>query len=221
MPYLSPQGRIEVTTAPAAEPISTADAKAWLRIPAAASEDDTLIDALVTAARVWVEEYTQRKLITQTVTQHLDALPGYNSEAEMPSEGRISDYLAGASRWIELIANPVQSITSFTTYTDDDTATVWASSNYRLSSAGDRARLVPVGSASWPTYTRTSDGVVIVYVAGYGNAGSDIPDAILQAMKLMLAHWYENREAVVTGVAAQDVPLTVKALLAPYRYVSI
>ena len=67
--------RIQVTTAPAVEPVSTADAKTHLRIPASATSEDSYIDALVTAARLYVEEYTERKLITQTVTEYRDALP--------------------------------------------------------------------------------------------------------------------------------------------------
>jgi hypothetical protein len=43
-----------------------------------------------------------------------------------------------------------------------------------------------------------------------------IPDRYLHAMKLLLGHWYENREAVVSGVARQtpeQYPLGYEALI--------
>ncbi|MCG7626049.1 head-tail connector protein [Epibacterium sp. Ofav1-8] len=42
------------------------------------------------------------------------------------------------------------------------------------------------------------------------------PPSVLQAIRLLVAHWYSNREAVAPGVMA-EVPYGVKAMLAPYR----
>ena len=42
------------------------------------------------------------------------------------------------------------------------------------------------------------------------------PSSVLQAIRLLVAHWYVNREAVAPGVMA-EVPYGVKAMLAPYR----
>jgi uncharacterized phiE125 gp8 family phage protein len=57
---------IEVTTQPAVEPLTTAEAKAHLRVDL--THEDNLIDAAVIAARTYVENFTRLKLITQTVT---------------------------------------------------------------------------------------------------------------------------------------------------------
>lgn len=38
------------------------------------------------------------------------------------------------------------------------------------------------------------------------------------AVKMLVAHWYVNREAVVTGLIATDVPMTVGALVAALRW---
>jgi uncharacterized phiE125 gp8 family phage protein len=221
MSYGNRFGRLSIVTAPAAEPISTATAKEWLRIESGVTADDTLIDALVVAARQHVEEYCQIRLITQTVRQTLDRWPGYRANAIMPNDGRISDWKNGEVDYVELIARPVQSITSVTLYDDAGNSDTWASSNYRLSAPGDRSRLVPTDNAAWPSAERRSDAIEIVYVAGFGNAGSDVPDAILKAMKLLVAHWYENREAVVIGTITAELPFAVKALLQPYRFITI
>ena len=63
-----------IATAPAAEPISTADAKLHLRVDI--TDDNDLIDALVKVAREHVEIITRRALITQTWDYYLDDFPG-------------------------------------------------------------------------------------------------------------------------------------------------
>lgn len=49
------------------------------------------------------------------------------------------------------------------------------------------------------------------------------PDALLYgedvetAMLMLIAHWYANREAVVTGISAVTLDYAVEAFLQPYR----
>ena len=49
----------------------------------------------------------------------------------------------------------------------------------------------------------------------YGTA-DDVPEAIKAAMKLMIGHWYLNRESVQVGNIVTAFPLAVEALLGPY-----
>jgi uncharacterized phiE125 gp8 family phage protein len=46
-----------------------------------------------------------------------------------------------------------------------------------------------------------------------------VPSSIVAAMKLLIGHWYENREAVSVSIGAnvQTVPLSVDALLFPFK----
>jgi hypothetical protein len=39
----------------------------------------------------------------------------------------------------------------------------------------------------------------------------------VQAMLLMIGHWYANREAIIVGTISSELFLTVEALLFPYR----
>lgn len=50
--------------------------------------------------------------------------------------------------------------------------------------------------------------------------GVDEPQAIKVAINLMVAHWYLNTEAVVSGTMTQ-LPLGVRELLAPHRVVMV
>lgn len=45
-----------------------------------------------------------------------------------------------------------------------------------------------------------------------------LDDDITTAMLLLIAHWYENREAVVVGDTASSLPMAVDALITPYRH---
>ena len=52
------------------------------------------------------------------------------------------------------------------------------------------------------------------FVAGYGDEELDMPETTVQAIRLLVGHWYENREAVSsTGAIPKEVPFGVMSLL--------
>lgn len=54
--------------------------------------------------------------------------------------------------------------------------------------------------------------VRITYTAGYGGA-ADVPQTIKQALLLLVAYWYENREAAVGGTDVKTLPYAYQALI--------
>jgi uncharacterized phiE125 gp8 family phage protein len=78
----------------------------------------------------------------------------------------------------------------------------------------DKAASV-LGFAPWslPQPGRAVGGIEIDVETGYG-AAADVPEPLRQAIRLLLAHWYENR--AVAG-APTALPANVAALLAPFR----
>lgn len=56
---------LSVLASPAAEPVSLAEAKEFLRLDH--DLDDNLITGLIASARVWAEEYTRRAIVQQTI----------------------------------------------------------------------------------------------------------------------------------------------------------
>ena len=65
-------------------------------------------------------------------------------------------------------------------------------------------------------------GIALDVTVGYGDTALDVPEPLRQAMRLLIAHWYENRGLVVTGaMSLAALPATVAALIAPYRMVSL
>ena len=56
----------------------------------------------------------------------------------------------------------------------------------------------------------------VEYSAGYGDAAADVPQALRQAILLLVGHWYAQREAAATANMA-EVPYAVRALCDGYR----
>jgi hypothetical protein len=81
---------------------------------------------------------------------------------------------------------------------------------YQISYA-EPPRLQPVYGQAWPVAAWVLDAIQITYTAGYQDMtqspaiGTAIPEPILLAMRLMIGHWYENRESQEMPPAAYDL----------------
>jgi uncharacterized phiE125 gp8 family phage protein len=184
-----------LTSGPAIEPVTLAEAKAHLRVDGTA--EDTLVGSLIITSRLHVEAALGLALITQGWSAFIDDWP--------------------PGREVRLPMRPVQSITGVRLYAADESLQTVAADTYLLDGAGTPARLVRRGNAAWPRPTRAANGIEIAFVAGYGSAAADVPAPIRQAIQLLIAHWHEHREPVDIGAASVPVPPMVSDLLQPYR----
>lgn len=184
-------------TGPVLEPVTKAEAKAHLRVDV--DDDDALIEALIKAGREFIEQRTRRALMSQTWDLWLDEWPD-DDEIRLPMA-------------------PLQSVSYVHTVDSDGATATWASSNYLVDTVRQPGRLVRKSAASWPsTSLQEVNGVNVRFVAGYGSAGTTVPQPLRQAVLLAVGHWYENREAIATtGAMPKELPLAVEALTWPYR----
>jgi uncharacterized phiE125 gp8 family phage protein len=187
--------RSVVITPPVVEPIDRDDiAKLDLKLDESDIEDD-LLDIWIQAAREGIEEKTGRSLITQGRRIKLDYFPVCNS--------------------IELTHGPVQADSIVVKYFDEnDAEQTLASSEYWVDTDSIIARIVIKNY--WPAIKCRPNAVSIDYDAGYGDAATDVPKALVSACLMRLAHLYENRQSVVIGSIATDVPLGEDDLIGPY-----
>ena len=68
-----------------------------------------------------------------------------------------------------------------------------------------------------PPVMRAMNGLEIDFRAGFGEAGTDVPDILRRAMLVLVAHWYEFRAGF--GPADQPVsyPPQYERMISPYR----
>ena len=191
---------------PTAEPVSLADAKAWLRVET--PDDDTLVGSLIAAARAAIEAYTGRVLVSQTWRLRLDAWP----EGTLPR----SFGTQRGSRDVIIPLVPAIGIVAVRVFDAAGVSQVLASGAYTLRGAPDGPWL-DVDAA--PAPGRSRDGIEIDVVCGYGTP-ADVPPPLRQAILTLVARLYENR-----GDSA-DPPATLlrgtaHSLAAPYRRVRL
>lgn len=190
---------LRIVVPPGAEPLTTSEAKAHLRVTA--STDDVYIDALVVAARQMAEQKLGRALISQTWDLVLDG---------WPDEVRIFGVLERSTVIIPM--GGVTSVTSVKWHNGTALQTLSASA-YQVALAGGYCRIVPAEGYSWPILADRLEAVEIRFVAGYADAGS-VPKAIKQWMLLQIGHLYEHRE-IATDLPTHALP-HVDGLLDPY-----
>jgi len=100
-------------------------------------------------------------------------------------------------------------------YDTSDTEAFIDAGHYFVDMKSEPGRIVLNYSKSWPTTVlRPANGVCVTFQPGYGDAATDVPKSVRQAMLLLIGHLYENREAVLTtGMNPIVVPMAVESLL--------
>ena len=167
---------LQLITAPAVEPVSLAEAKVFLRVDSDLTEDDALINMMITAARQHGETLTQRSFITQSWRLTLDGEPCGPVHLERGPVTAITSIqyldMAGA---LQTISNPA--------------APEWA-----VVLSDDSARLAAGFGYTWPNVLPQIGAVRINYTAGYGPAATDVPQVIRNWMQVRISTAYNNRE---------------------------
>lgn len=174
---------LSVVTGPSSEPVSLDEAKAQCSID---SEDfDGQLTLLIQAAREMVEADTEVRLMPQTLALRLDQFP----------------------KEIVIPAAPVSAVSSITYIDEAGSSQTLSSSIYRTDIHSQPARIALGSSQSWPTTDTRPNAVTVTVVAGYANAAA-VPAVAKQAILLLVADWWKNRETMPmpSGSGAADVP---------------
>lgn len=192
---------LQLVTPPAAEPVTLAQAKAYLR--AGYDAEDELILQLVRAARERVEAETGRALIARTYREVLDdwAVPG-----RFAPPGQL-----------RLPMPPLISVGEIVFLDEADAETEWPADQYFVDTDADPGRIAVRGRSTFPRPPRAVAGISITFDAGYGADPEDVPSALRDAVLRLTAEGYARREAI----GSSPLPLSVQALLAPWRRVRI
>jgi len=183
-------------TPPVNEPLTLAEAKAFLRVEH--GDDDAVIIALIAAARVHVEAMTRRALLAQTWRFVLDA---------WPRDGRFAPRIG-----------PLRELVAVRLVDADGEARAIDGESFFVD-VGANVIAAPCFALPAPrSHGRARAGIELDVRCGYGADADDVPADLRQAVRLLLAHWYDHRVATADGAL---VPASVSALIAPYRMLAL
>jgi len=183
--------------------LTLADLKTHLRVDH--TDDDDYITALLSAAVAMIDGrdgWLGRALLSQTWDLKLRAFP---------------------YRRIEIPLAPLLEVVSVTYYDEDDTSNVLATTVYDVYGVGGVGGIELKQYQDWPASVRDkAEAIVIRFRAGFVDTdespdSGSVPEAIVQAIKLIVGSFYENREDLVVGTIAGKLPRAAEALLLPYR----
>jgi uncharacterized phiE125 gp8 family phage protein len=159
------------------EPVTRTEVKLWLRLDEHDVSEDPLIDSLIRRARERFEAVTNRSVPIQTFDYVID--------------GSLGDCA------VALPKAPLVSVVSIKGYqstdSDDSGGTAMSTSGYYVDTASEFGRVMPLSAFTYPTATRTINGTVIRFTAGYSSGSSGVPDSVKTEIKGLVARLYEHR----------------------------
>lgn len=182
---------LKVTDA-ATEPVTVEEMRAHLRLTG--PEEDAAIAGFIKAARSHVEQVTRRALIAQSWRLYLDAWP----------QGRV----------IRFPVAPVLSVQDVTVFDGNGVPDTLSPDVWQLDRSSVPERLkIKLGAGVPASQMMAAE---VDFTAGYGNGPEDVPEEFRQAIRLLAAHWFENREAG-TELAEATLPFGLDRLLSTVR----
>jgi uncharacterized phiE125 gp8 family phage protein len=188
--------RINRTVNPASEPVTLAEAKLHLRQDTAA--DDALITSLITEAREWAEDFTNRAFITQTWEMVTDVMPP----------------------WQVLLARPpLVSVTEVRYIDSNGVSQIMPSADYQVEN-GSQPFIAPAWGKMWPAVRPGAAAWRVIYQAGYGAAAANVPEGIKLGIKQRIAQSYEARGDAAVGLGAVNAVMgaTPEGTLQRFKY---
>lgn len=183
-------------TGPAANPVSVSEVKAWARIDG--TDSDTLLTSMLAAA-----------------VEHVDGYTGILGRCLINQTWRVS--FRTWKPYFYLPFPDVSSVSSVKYFDVDNVEQTVSSSLYQLVETDNASFVRFTDDFPDPAlYDDRLDAIRIDFVAGYGAASSNVPEAIKAAIMMIAAQWYQNPEAALPQTF-QELPNGAQALLAPYR----
>lgn len=180
-------------TAPQATAVALPDVFDYLRL--SHSDDIEQVEAYLAAATDMAEGYTGRAFINREMVMGLDRFPTWGIELPRP---------------------PLAAVHAVEYVDGDGMLQTLDPSQYVVDALSCPGRIV--GRNGWPAVRHdTPSAVRVTFTAGYGESAANVPAAIQQAIRFMVAHFYETRVPVVTGTIATKIPLSAEYLLQQYK----
>ena len=202
--YLNPntntQGDLVLVTNPSTKVVSVDEVKSHLRIDT--SDEDTLLGLYIDAATEMAENFCGRHFITHEYKLYFDRVKSQASliypDCTLVNVDATTDPVAAAQR-------PVNWMDSNDAAQESQLAYIDAYSNPSIVYL----------SSDFPATTLQSNASNVFWFwfkTGFGDADTDVPEGIKQAIKLIVSDMYYFRED-----RKRTFPMTSEILLQPYK----
>lgn len=205
---------LRLITPATADILTLAEAKAHLRIYH--NDEDGYISDLCDAVRDHLTgeaAWLGVSVLPQTWELTAERFPGAGCIGNWPGEWAPRN----DKRPVDALVLPRPPLVSVTGlyYTPADSGAESTITNFRTIGATTQggSYILPAKNESWPSTDGEPGSVRVRYTAGYAS----LPGAIRHAAKLLVAHWFLNREAT-SDTKMVDLPLSIVSLLSPYRH---
>ena len=175
-----------------ASPVDLADVKEHLRVETA--DEDSLIQSYVDAAVAYLEGpygggFVLGSQVWEYYTDHF------------PAQFHLPLY-------------PVQSVDEIRYVDDAGQEQTLATTKYRIDTVSNPARIRPGYDVTWPiTRALEPNAVAVQFTAGFDPLPADLRQLVL----FMVAHYYEMRSPVISGMVSSSVEFTIESILSKYR----
>lgn len=184
--------------------VTTAEAKAHLRVDSSDTSSDTLIAGLVLAATKWLDGYN-----------------GWLGRCINPSNWTLDFADFSASPWRLPLFDP-PSVTAITYFDASNSQQTLNSVVYSVLNDAGGPYIKCNSGQSFPTSTYPrDDAVTVAWTVGAWVNAAAVPDSVKLGIKMLVAHWYENRGEIGDTPQFTAMPFAAEVLLTPYRRVAV
>jgi hypothetical protein len=209
-----PKFGLTMTQPPAQEPVSLAELKGYLSIPATVTTDDAMLQGLIIGSRMEAEVRTMRQIVAANFRLSWD---GFYQQNLLPRPGVMLSSLAGglagwADAWrvwmergggwgtmdIATIRCPggrMFAVNSIVYYDDNGNQQTLAASLYQVDTDQEPGRIVPSFGNVWPTTRNILSAVQVNYTVGWAHTTSATAVAAPGTQAITVA----NPAAIQTG----------------------
>ncbi len=160
----------DVVTPPAAEPLTSEEARLWLKEPNTLETPN--ITRLITSGREWIERQTNRCLVSTAIKEYF---PAFSEELEL-QKGKVS------------------AVSKVEYYDADDVLRELSSTVYEADTKREPAVIRCKDAQVWPITSSRANAVQVTYTAGYGGAAA-VPERLKTLLLLYVSFFFENRQA--------------------------
>lgn len=173
-------GRSQLITGPAIEPVVPADLRLYGHLSADVS--DATLTPLITAARQMAEDHQNKAYLTQTRELIFDGFPA--TPIRIPHPPIIS-----------LVSVKITDITG--------AVTTMTLTDFIVDMSGGVAQISLKYGKYWPVVIPEWSGVAVRYTCGYGATATTVPEIVKTAIILGALFRYDNADAPMTAAFFQ------------------